>query len=44
MEGKIFRLAKEVSYIQHRAARYDGMIVTLSQSLLFSTETGTCGC
>jgi len=40
VEGKTFRLAKEVRYIQHRAARYDGRIVTLGQVLLFSTETG----
>jgi len=40
VEGKTFRLAEEVRYIQRRAARYDGRIVTLGQVLLFSTETG----
>ena len=40
VEGKTFRLAKEVRYIQRRAAQYDGRIVTLGQVLLFSTETG----
>src|ERR671924_145392 len=40
VEGKTFRLAEEVRYIQHRAARHDGTIVTLGQLLLFSTETG----
>jgi hypothetical protein len=40
VKGKNFRLAEEVRYIQRRAARYDGRIVTLSQLLLFSTETG----
>jgi hypothetical protein len=39
VEGKTFRLAEEVRYIQRRAARYDARIVTLGQ-LLFSTETG----
>jgi len=40
VEGKTFRLAEEVRYIQRRAARHDGRIVTLGQLLLFSTETG----
>jgi hypothetical protein len=40
VEGKTFRLAEEVRYIQRRAARYDGRIVTLGQLLLFSTQTG----
>ena len=40
VKGKNFRLAKEVSYIQRCAARYDGRIVTVGQLLLFSTETG----
>jgi hypothetical protein len=40
VEGKTFRLAEEVRYIQRRAARYEGRIVTLGQLLLFSTETG----
>ena len=40
MEGKSFRLADEVRYIQRRAADHDGRIVTLAQLVLFSTETG----
>jgi hypothetical protein len=40
VEGKTFRLAEEVRYIQRRAAQCDARIVTLGQLLLFSTETG----
>lgn len=40
VEGKTFRLAEEVRYLQRRAARQDARIVTLGQLLLFSTETG----
>ncbi len=40
VEGGSFRLADEVRYIQHRAADYDGCIVTIGQLVLFSTETG----
>ena len=40
MEGKSFRLADEVRYIQRRAADHDGRIVTLGQLVLFSSETG----
>ena len=40
MEGKSFRLADEVRYIQRRAADHDGRIVTVGQLVLFSTETG----
>ena len=40
MEGGSFRLADEVRYIQHRAADYDGRIVTIGQLVLFSTKTG----
>jgi hypothetical protein len=40
VQGKTFHLAEEVRYLQRRAARYDGRIVTLGQLLLFSTETG----
>ena len=40
VEGKGFRLADEVRYIQRRAAYYDGRIVTLGQLILFSTKTG----
>ena len=40
VEGKNWRLADEVRYIQRRAAAHDGRIVTLGQLLLFSTESG----
>jgi hypothetical protein len=40
VEGKSFRLADEVRYIQRRAADYDGRIVTIGQLVLFSTATG----
>src|ERR1700694_1848120 len=40
VEGKSFRVADEVRYIQRRAADYDGRIVAIGQLVLFSTETG----
>src|SRR5205807_3442435 len=40
VEGKSFRLADEVRYIQRRAADHDGRIVTIGQLVLFSTATG----
>ncbi len=40
VDSKNFRLADEVRYIQRRAARYDGRVVTIGQLVLFSTETG----
>jgi hypothetical protein len=40
VEGKRFRLADEVRYIQNQAAEHDGRVVTLGQLLLFSTDTG----
>jgi hypothetical protein len=40
VEGKSFRLADEVRYLQRRAADHDGRIVTIGQLVLFSTETG----
>jgi hypothetical protein len=40
VEGKSFRLADEVRYLQRRAANHDGRIVTIGQLVLFSTETG----
>jgi hypothetical protein len=40
VDGRSFRLADEVSYIQRRAAERDGRIVTFGQLALFSTETG----
>jgi hypothetical protein len=39
VEGKSFRLADEVRYIQRRA-NCDGRIVSIGQLVLFSTETG----
>src|SRR5437868_14171847 len=40
VEGKSFRLADEVRYIQRRAADYDSRIVTIGQLILFSIKTG----
>jgi hypothetical protein len=40
VDGRRFRLADEVRYIQRRAGARDGRIVTLGQLVLFSTETG----
>ena len=40
VDGKGFRLADEVRYIQRCAARHDGQIVTIGQLILFSTQTG----
>jgi hypothetical protein len=40
VDGKSFHLADEVRYIQRRAARHDGRIVSIGQLVLFSTETG----
>jgi len=40
VEGKDFRLAKEIKYIQRRAAEHDGRFVTIRPLALFSTETG----
>jgi hypothetical protein len=40
VDGKSFRLADEVHYIQRRAAEHDERIVTVGQLVLFSTETG----
>jgi hypothetical protein len=40
VEGKSFRLADEVRYIQRRAANYDSRIATIGQLILFSTKTG----
>ncbi len=40
VEGKDFRLAKEIKYIQRRAAEHDGRFVTIGPLALFSTETG----
>ena len=40
VHGKDFRLAKEIRYIQRRAAAYDGRLVTIGPLALFSTDTG----
>ena len=40
VDGKSFRLADEVRYIQRRAADHDGRVITIGQLILFSTETG----
>ena len=40
IDGKDFRLADEVRYIQRRAAEHDGRFVTVASLVLFSTETG----
>lgn len=40
VEGKDFRLADEVRYIQDKAADHDGCMVTVGQLILFSTDTG----
>jgi hypothetical protein len=40
VEGRSFRLAGEVRYIQRRAADHDSRIITVGQLVLFSTQTG----
>ena len=40
IEGKQFRLAREINYIQRRAAEYDARFVTVGPLVFFSTETG----
>jgi hypothetical protein len=40
VEGKDFRLAEEIDYIQGRAAEHDGRLVTVGPLVLFSTATG----
>ena len=40
VDGKSFRLADEVRYIQRRAAEHDERIVTIGPFVLFSTKTG----
>ena len=40
VDGRNFRLADEVRYIQRRAADHDGRVVTLGQLVLLSTQTG----
>lgn len=40
VQGKDFRLADEIDYIQCRAAAHDGRFVTVGPLILFSTDTG----
>ncbi len=40
IKGKDWRLAKEIDYIQRRAAQHDGRFVTVGPLALFSTDTG----
>ena len=40
VDGKGFRLADEIRYIQDKAADHDGRIVAIGQLILFSTDTG----
>jgi hypothetical protein len=40
VEGKDFRLADEIDYIQRCAAENDGRFVTVGPLILFSTDTG----
>ena len=40
VDGKDFRLAGEIGYIQDKAAEHDLRMVTIGQFILFSTETG----
>jgi hypothetical protein len=40
VDGKSFRLADEVRYIQRRAAEHDSRIVSIGQVVLFSSESG----
>jgi hypothetical protein len=40
VDGKGFRLADEMRYLQDKAADHDGRIVTIGQLILFSTDTG----
>jgi hypothetical protein len=40
IEGKQFRLAQEINYIQRRAVAYDARFVTVGPLVFFSTQTG----
>jgi len=40
VDGKDFRLADEIGYIQDKAADHELCMVTIGQLILFSTETG----
>ncbi len=40
VDGKRFRLADEVRYIQHKASDHNSRVVAIGQLVLFSTDTG----
>jgi len=40
VDGKDFRLADQIGYIQDKAADHELCMVTIGQLILFSTETG----
>ena len=40
LQQKSLRIAKEVRYIQHRAAEHDARIVSIGPLVFFSTQTG----
>src|ERR1700744_1456137 len=40
VDGKSFRLADEVRYIQRRAADHTGRVISIGQLILFSSESG----
>ncbi|MGD1073055.1 MAG: DUF6152 family protein [Bryobacteraceae bacterium] len=40
LEGKDFRLAEEITYIQRRAAKHDGQFLAIGPLVFFSTDTG----
>ena len=40
LDGKSFRLADEVRYIQRQAAKLDSRVVSIGQLVLFSSESG----
>ena len=40
VDGKSFRLADEVRYIQRRAADHTGRVISIGQLILFSTKSG----
>jgi len=40
VDGKGFRFADEIRYIQGKAADHDGRMVTIGSLILFSTDKG----
>jgi hypothetical protein len=40
VDGKSFRLADEVRYIQRRAADHTGRVISIGQLILFSSKSG----